>query len=73
MHASANKKLAAKRAKLKADVEAWEAQGNTVHEVQVWENRWYRDKGDVPRAPLTVMASQSQHRWRAKRAHRRHG
>jgi hypothetical protein len=68
MRRTENKKLASARAKLESDVAAWLALGNKIHDVQVHENRWYRDKGDVRRAPLTVMASQSQHRWRAKRS-----
>ncbi len=67
MHATENKRLAAKRAKLKSDVEVWLAEGNTIHQVQVYENRWYRDKGQVRRAPLTVVQAQQQHRWRSRR------
>ena len=68
MQRTENKKLANARAKLERDVDAWLALGNKIHDVQVYENRWYKDKGDVQRAPLTIMASQSQHRWRAKRS-----
>jgi len=54
-------------AKLASDVAAWEAEGNVIHQVQVYENRWYKDKGNVRQAPLTVAAAQQQHRWRNAR------
>jgi len=38
-----------------------------IHEVQVWENKWYRDKGDIPRQPLTITQARQQHRWRTER------
>ena len=68
MQRTVNKKLEGARAKLASDVAAWLALGNTVHEVQVHENRWYKDKGDVRQAPLTIAAKQQQHRWRSTRA-----
>ena len=48
------------------DIEAWLAKGNEIHQVQVHENRWHKDKGGGKQAALTVVQKQSKHRW-AKR------
>ena len=66
MQASRDYAREARRAKLATDVEAFLAGGGEIHDVQPEENRWYKDKGNPRRAPLTITQSQQQHRWRPR-------
>ena len=70
MRSTVNRKLAAVREKLASDVAAFLANGGEIYDVQPCDNRWYKDKGNVQRASLTIMAAQSRHRWRPKRGKR---
>lgn len=67
MRKSSSRTKQEESAKLKRDVEEFQRQGGVIQQVQVTDNKWYRDlqKKRKPHVPMTITQARRHHQWRS--------